>query len=94
MCEYCECKSPITFNKEEYLVGKEIFRAKTVSHILISKKHEWHIFKTDDDCKKWVENRIKSKLKFIRYFLSSSYAILKEDGTYIVGRLCKQTQEK
>lgn len=50
------------------------------------KNNEYHPFRSDKEAEEWVKNVVKSKVDYFRWFKSGKYAILKEDGSYIIGR--------
>lgn len=50
------------------------------------KKNEYHCFHNDREVEEWVKNRIKGIVDYYTWYASGKYAILREDGSYIIGR--------
>lgn len=53
---------------------------------IVLRKNEYHTFINDIEAEKWTKVKSKGFVEHIQWFTSASYAVLKEDGTYITGR--------
>lgn len=50
------------------------------------KRNEYHCFHNDREVEEWVKRRVKSEVDYFNWYKSAKYAILKNDGSFMVGR--------
>jgi len=58
---------------------------QNIKHLVI-KRNEFNCSYSDSEMEEWVKNKVKNIVDYYTWYASGKYAILKEDGSYIIGR--------
>lgn len=51
------------------------------------KRGEYKVFRDDKEVEKWISTKAKKSIGRIYFYTSAKYAILREDGSFIEGRI-------